>query len=311
MKLPDSIKKDFALFRSFHECKKTTKKHAKSFYFSSFLLPPEKRYAAFAIYDFCRFADDIMDKSTFNSTEKAAEINKLSGKLDMIYNYTLPADDRLYALKHTINKFDIPEKYFRDLLSGLMLDEGKVRFESFNQLRTYCYHVAGVVGLILTHVFGIKDKNALDYAESLGIAMQLTNILRDIKEDALSDRIYIPQEDLLKFNYTETDIKNSVINDNFNKLMKFQIDRAEKYYKNSLSGMPYLSNDGSRSTAMIMYKTYSSILRRIDRADYNVFSTRHYVSLPGKILIALGYFLKRKNKNISSDLSAEEALKKA
>jgi len=252
-----------------------------------------------------------MDDNNSDYSDKLIRINALHDTVRNIFGKNI-SDNHFQALSYTIEKYNIPEKYFHDLLIGLEMDKQIVSFSSFNELRKYCYHVASVVGLMLTHVFGVKDSLAFEYAESLGIAMQLTNILRDIKEDAMASRIYIPKDELKAFNYTEEDIRNSIINDNFKLLMKFEINRAYEYYEHGLRGLPYLSNDGSRTTAVIMYKTYSGILSRIIKSDYDVYSKRHYVSLSKKMALTLGYLINWKEKNKYSLLpNIEEAFRKA
>jgi len=170
MKLPLNIRQDTFLMKSFIQCKRETKHYARSFYFSSFLLPLHKRFAAYSIYDFCRYADNLMDNSNSDSFRKLEHIKRLHEKIGEIYDNKIDCHDRFYALSYTVNRYEIPEKYFHDLLHGLEMDSGNVAFQNFSELRNYCYHVASVVGLMLTHVFGVTEKNALRYAESLGIA---------------------------------------------------------------------------------------------------------------------------------------------
>jgi phytoene synthase len=296
--------KDKALQLSFNKSKETTRYYAKSFYFSSFFLPKDKRYAAYSVYDFCRYSDNIIDSSNLSTTEKSKKILELRQIIDKIYTGELEKDDRFYSLSYVVNYYNIPNKYFYDLLIGLEFDNTKVSFETFSELRKYCYHVASIVGLIMTHIFGITSIEALKYAESLGIAMQLTNILRDIKEDTEMDRYYLPAEDLKRFNYSKEELKNKIINNNFINLMKFQIERARSFYQDGLNGFPYLTNDGSRSTVIIMAKTYSSILNKIEKANYNVFSKRIYLSTFEKIFYSMNYFIRAafsKNNNIISN----------
>jgi len=302
-------KQDKALQISFNKCKETTRFYAKSFYFSSFLLPKNKRYAAYSVYDFCRYSDNIMDSTNLSTTEKMKMIQELKEIINKIYSGDINKDDRFYSLSYVVNYYHIPKQYFYDLLVGLEYDKSSVSFETFIELRNYCYHVASVVGLMMTHIFGITSSVALKYAESLGIAMQLTNILRDIKEDAEMERYYLPAEDFKRFNYSKEELKNNIINNNFKNLMKFQIERARSFYQDSLNGLLYLTNDGSRSTVIIMAKTYSSILNKIEKANYDIFSKRIYLTTLEKIFYSMSYFIKSAFKKNNNFITQKRILK--
>ena len=176
------------------------------------------------------------------------------------------------------------------------MDIEHTRYGTIAELENYCYKVASVVGLIMTHIFGYSHKAALPYAVYLGKAMQLTNILRDIHEDHTMNRVYLPQDELKNFEYTESDIGNKIINDNFAMLMRFNIDRARAYYELSSHGFPYLTNDGSRTTAVLMYKIYSGILNEIEAYGYDVYSARRYVSTAEKLRLTGMYLLNRSER---------------
>ena len=194
---------------TFDECREYTRNFAKSFYFSSFLLPKEKRAAAYAVYTFCRYADNIVDGGLPNSVENIrGKFTELHSFLDEVYNNFVilnevndkqfnynkyPGVIRRSAFAQTVLKYRIPRKYFHDLIDGVCMDTEHNRYNTFPELENYCYKVASVVGFIMTEIFGYSHKAALPYAVYLGKAMQLTNILRDIKEDYLMNRIYIPQ----------------------------------------------------------------------------------------------------------------------
>lgn len=276
----------------FEQCRSYTRHHAKSFYFSSFLLPPEKRAAAFAVYAFCRCADDLVDASDGLGLERLQEnVRSMHAALDAAYEPSFLQEHPSSAFGQTVKRFAIPKRYFEELISGVSADMTTFRYETFEQLSGYCYGVASVVGLMMTEIFGYSDPAALPYAADLGTAMQLTNILRDIRTDLDLSRIYIPQEDLRTFDYSEEELQAHIINDNFVRLMRFEIDRARAYYARAERGIPYLTDDGSKTTVVAMSKIYSSILGQIERHHYDVFSERRFVSTARKLTLTASYLL--------------------
>lgn len=298
------------LICSYEQCKAYTRSYAKSFYFSSYLLPREKRNAAYAVYTFCRYADNIVDSSKnsqYDNVENA--FSGLRNFLDDVYNGNQFTGDNFSAFADTVEKYSIPKHYFEDLLDGVMMDTKKLRYDSFAELENYCYKVASVVGLIMTEIFGYSHKAALPYAIYLGKAMQLTNILRDIYEDYTMNRVYIPSAELEWFEYSEEEIKNKVINDNFITMMRFNIDRARAYYELSSHGFPYLTNDGSRTTVVLMHKIYSGILNEIESYDFDIYSARRYVSTSSKLKLTGKYLLnpyeRRKNSKLPDAMHHE------
>lgn len=171
------------------------------------------------------------------------------------------------------------------------MDLDRDRYDTFEELREYCYCVASVVGLIMTRILGTINDSALGAAADLGTAMQLTNILRDVGEDRRMGRVYIPLEDLDRFRYTEGDLARGVINENFVELMRFQIERAREYYRRSESGIPMLGDPRSRRTVRIMGRSYRRILEKIEQNRFDVFTRRAFVPVAEKLLIAAGSFL--------------------
>jgi phytoene synthase len=196
-------------------------------------LPPPKREAIETIYAFCRYSDDIVDEEA-DVKEKYRRLilwtNELELALHGISRFAI-----LNKLVGVIQKFNIPIHLFLDLLQGMEMDLVKDRYESFDELRLYCYRVASTVGLICAEVFGYHHEKTKQYAENLGIALQLTNILRDIKSDAKKGRIYLPKDDFRRFGYTEEGLMNSVYNDEFRALMKFECERAHEYFRRAKS----------------------------------------------------------------------------
>jgi 15-cis-phytoene synthase len=254
-------------------------------------LPPPKREAIETIYAFCRYSDDIVDEGA-DVKEKYRRLilwtNELQLALHGVSRYAI-----LNRLVGVIQKFNIPIDLFLDLLTGMEMDLVKDRYESFVELEQYCYRAASTVGLICAEVFGYHHERTKQYAVNLGIALQLTNILRDIKTDGKKGRIYIPQEDLRKFGYTEEELFNSVYNDQFRALMKFECERAHEYYRKAKS---CLAEDDKPlfTAARAMGNIYYLLLLRIERANYDVFSKRIRLASPIKLLVAMVLRLRNK-----------------
>ena len=292
------------LFYNYDECKTYTRRHAKSFYFSSFLLPKEKRNAAYAVYTFCRYTDNLTDHSSGETNAEAADkFSHLYNFLDDVYS---SGNSPQYAFADTIRKFRIPKHYFTELIEGVMMDINKKRYATFMELDTYCYKVASVVGLMMSEIFGYSSKSALPYAIYLGKAMQLTNILRDVYEDYLMDRIYLPQDERRFYEYSEEDIKNRIIDNRFSDMMKFNVERNRSYYELASHGIPYLTNDGSRTTVVLMYKIYSGILTEIEKYNYDIYSSRRFVSTVGKLKLTSAYLINKGERKRFSSLPTEK-----
>ena len=307
--IPDFLKGSYAEYREY------TKHYAKSFYFSSFALPKEKRNAAYAVYAFCRYADNITDITKYESSEfLESKIHYLLEILDEVYKHASDGSKYISDFTLTVRKYGIPKEYFRELVEGVASDIHKKVYYNYEELEVYCYKVASVVGLIMTKIMGYSEETAtsgqrsadgkdirrgkdkaLEHAIELGKAMQLTNILRDISDDYSMGRIYLPKDELDSFGYTETDIKEKVIDERFFALMKFQIARARDYYKAANKGIKYLPNDGSRSTVKMMSKIYSGILDEIEKDNYDIYSRRHYVSTFSKVMMTLRIFIDKRS----------------
>lgn len=262
-----------------------------NFFFSVLLLPPPKREAIETIYAFCRYTDDIVDEEA-DVREKYKRLRMWTAELQRalrgVSRYAI-----LNRLVAVIQKFHIPVEHFEDLLKGMEMDLEKNRYESFEELQGYCYRVASTVGLICAEIFGYHHERTKQYAINLGIALQLTNILRDIKLDAKHGRIYLPREDLLRFGYSENDLMNSVYDDRFRALMKFECGRAHDFFRKAKS---FLAEDDKPLfyAARAMGNTYYLLLLRIERANYDVFSKRIRLASPIKFLVAM--LLRLRNK---------------
>ncbi len=254
-------------------------------------LPPPKREAIETIYAFCRYSDDIVDEEA-DVKEKYRRLlvwtNELQLALQGVSRFAI-----LNRLVSVIQKFHIPTHHFLDLLKGMEMDLVKNRYDTFGELEQYCYRAASTVGLICAEVFGYHHERTKQYAVNLGIALQLTNILRDIKTDAKKGRIYLPKEDLQRFGYSEEELMNSVYNGQFRALMKFECERAHKYYRTAKS---CLAEDDKPlfTAARAMGNIYYLLLLRIERANYDVFSKRIRLASPVKLLVAM--ILRLRNK---------------
>lgn len=278
---------------NYEECRAVTRRYARTFYFASHVLPAEKRRAAYAVYAFCRYADELADGHGSSRHHARQQLSALRDQLRYLYNRSPHMDKRLRALLDTVTRYGIPQEYFLDLLRGVEMDLDRRRFATFAELREYCYCVASTVGRIMTRIFGVADPRAMKHADDLGIAMQLTNILRDIGEDTLRGRCYIPQEDLQRFSYSEDDLIAQVINEQFRRLMQHSIERARAFYRSADAGIPLLTNDGSRFCVLVMRRAYAAILDNIERDGYDVFSRRAFVPTSKKLLFAVEAFFSR------------------
>ncbi len=262
---------------------KLTKKSNTNFYYSFFSLPSEKRKALYSIYALCRCLDDVVDKS-FSRLEASGTLLKWTTEIINMYQGK-PSHPITVDLKPHIDRFSIPQKYFFELIKGVEMDLTKNRYNTFDELHKYCYRVASVVGLICAEVFGYRNATTLGYAVDLGISLQLTNILRDIKADASNGRIYLPLEDLKKFGYTEEELLSSTYNQAFIEVMRFECERAWGYYKRAGETLPK-EDRKAMVAAEVMRAIYSRLLQNIESANYDVFSHHAALSKLQKIFIA-------------------------
>ena len=270
--------------------KEIAKKSKSSFYYAFNLLPNEKRDAMNTVYAFCRETDDIVDEGNETEEIKYEKLRKWRIELEKAVaghsDYIL-----LNKLGKTISQFNIPLEHFFELLKGMEMDLQYKRYLSFDDLITYCYRVASTVGLMCIEIFGYKHKSAKDFAVNLGIALQLTNILRDIKKDSIKGRIYLPQEDLKTFGYAESDLLSHIYNANFVDLMVYETNRAQKYFDKATMNLD-LDDKASMFAARAMQHIYHKLLEKIINADYNVFQKNIKVNKIEKAGIAIGVWAK-------------------
>lgn len=296
LKLPDHsrVKPLASIEDSYELCRQVTAKYSKTFYLGTLLMPEEKRRAIWAIYVWCRRTDELVDgpRASFTTDET---LDQWEGQLESIFAGT-PLEDADVALVDTLERFPVDIQPFRDMIAGQRMDLYRSRYETFEELNLYCYRVAGTVGLMTTPVMGVDttvrtapwdvyrnvQHDPTEEAIALGIANQLTNILRDVGEDARRGRIYLPLEDLALFNYTEADLFNGVVDERWRSLMQFQIQRARKFYASAEAGISSLSPD-ARFPVWAALMLYRGILDVIERNQYDVFRKRAYVPGPQKL----------------------------
>jgi len=244
-------------------CQQKTANSGSSFYYSFLFLNQQKRAAMTALYAFCREVDDIVDEYT---ELKVAQV-KLAWWRDEIKNlYQGKAIHPVTkALAPFIHTFDLSENHFHEIIDGMEMDLNFNRYQDFKQLQLYCYRVASVVGILSAQIFGFKNRKTLKFAHDLGMAFQLTNIVRDVGEDARRNRIYIPLDDLAKFNISEEDILRSRESDAVRALLEYEIERAETYYDRAFQELPH-EDKKSQRVGLMMAAIYRSLLREI-KAD--------------------------------------------
>ncbi len=281
-------------------CHRETRIHARSFYFSSFALPREKKAAAFAIYAFCRYADDLVDHAAHSGDSLDAALAKLDFEFDELMASNGAGFPFGPAFVHAVKRFGIPKRHFLDLVKGVRMDLGPVRIPDWPALRHYCYHVASVVGLMMSRIFELRDSSGEERAIDLGIAMQLTNIIRDVGEDMRNDRIYLPATELAEYEVTEQDLRWQSVSDNFRELMKFQIARARRYYESAEVGIPLLADDGSQYTVWLMREVYAGILDEVEKINYDVLHHRAATTLSRKFVLAGRAWSKHKRASASA-----------
>jgi squalene synthase HpnC/squalene synthase HpnD len=282
-KLPHGV--DTEVSRSYAECTRVAKKSASNFYYAFFMLPQAKRDALCALYAFMRLVDDVSD-TVGSEDDKKRGLASWRAALDAAVAGDVSGHPILPAFADTIDRFHIPPRYFHDLISGAEMDLTVGNYATFERLREYCYRVAGTVGLTCLHVFGYDDPHAPDLAEKLGIAFQLTNILRDVPKDYEMGRIYLPQEDLEKFGVRPEELARGPLTPAVRDLFEFEAARAWSFYREGAKLIPNVHSD-ARAALWALARIYSGLLLRIEARGYDVFSERVRLSTPEKTGILL------------------------
>jgi 15-cis-phytoene synthase len=261
---------------------RVARQSGSSFYFSFFSLPKAQREAMTAVYAFCREVDDAVDDPQGNPEQAVADWKE---EIERTYDGR-PTRPLTRSLLQAIERFQLDKTYFDGILTGVAMDLKLTRYPTFEALSEYCYHVAGEVGLLCMEIFGYRSERLKTYAVKLGTAFQLTNILRDVRNDAERGRIYLPQEDLTRFGVPESDILAGRLTPAFKRLMAFEARRAKSYYHEA-SVLPTAEERPALRAAEIMRAIYEDILRRVIARDYDVFSAPIRVPTPVKIILAL------------------------
>ena len=269
--------------QAYLECLAITKASSTNFYYAFLTLPPQKRYAIYATYAFCRMCDDIVDDPERRPTAES-DLAGLRQLLRATYDGRT-GGPVWTALADAQQRYGIPMAHFTDVIDGCEMDLTKTHYETFEDLVQYCRRVASAPGLICIEIFGYTDERAVEYAIDLGIAMQLTNIIRDVAEDARAERVYLPEAELEKFGYARSDLMAGRVNDSFRNLMRFQIERAHRYFERGAKLFPLLDRR-SRACPRTMSSVYRRLLGRIEEADYDVFSRRISLSRTAKAALA-------------------------
>lgn len=259
------------------ECAAVARRYGRTFSFASTFLSPARRRAILAAYAYCRIADDIVDGAMETDIETTA-----TQLADWEAELREPCHPVARAFAVARQAYDVPEQPVRDLIAGIRMDLTPAPFATCDELDRYCYHVAGTIGLIAAPIMGCTDENALTRAVELGIAMQLTNILRDVAEDGRMGRVYLPLEHLTAFGVDPESILTGRPNGRFRDLIRFEIERARELYRSAHRGIPALCPSG-RLTVLAASRLYSTILTRIEEQDYDVFASRAVVPTGRKV----------------------------
>jgi phytoene synthase len=249
------------LDESYAVCKRLARQSASNFYYSFLLLPRPKRRSMHALYAFLRRVDDLGDNDRCDMAARRQALLTLRAKLEAALAGEM-TDPILTALADTVDCYQIPREYLTEAIDGVEMDLNDTCYETFEELVEYCDRVAAMVGLACLHIWGFRGPQALEPARHCGLAFQLTNILRDLKEDIGRGRIYLPREDLRRFNYTIENLKRLQVNDQFVELIRFEIARAERYYESAENLESLLERDGRRALRTMM-ATYRALLNKI------------------------------------------------
>ena len=269
---------DASLGKAYARAEEITREHSKSFYMASQLLPEEKRSAVHALYAFCRTVDDIVDEDTVD--ERDAHLDYWRG----VVQSASYSDNNLVAAAwaDALSRYHIPRHYALQLIDGVNRDMTQTRYQTFDELATYCYGVASTVGLMSMYVVGFKSNDAVPYAIKLGVALQMTNILRDVGEDYRNGRLYLPREELTLYGIREEDIAAGRVTDAWRLFMRFQIERTRKLYEEAWEGVKMLDREGQLAIGAAAF-FYQGILDAIEANDYDNFNKRASLSAWEKI----------------------------
>ena len=264
-------------------CQNKAAASGSSFYYSFLFLPAEQRRAIMALYAFCREVDDVVDECSDRDVARR-KLDWWREEIAACFSGQ-PKHPVTAALASALQSYNLPAEYFQEIIDGMNMDLEQQRYESFSELALYCHRVAGVVGLLSAEIFGYQQRTTLKYAESLGTAFQLTNIIRDVREDAERGRIYLPLDELLEYRINPHDLLNGEINDELPPLLRFQAERANSYYQRALGQLPDQDRYAQRS-GLIMTAIYQTLLSEIQADGYQVMQHRIRLTPVRKLWIA-------------------------
>lgn len=270
-------------------CQDKAAASGSSFYYSFLFLPKEKRRAITALYAFCREVDDVVDECSDEQVARTT-LQWWRGQVAEIYSGR-PQHPVAQALVPIVVQFNMAQEHLLEIIDGMEMDLDQPRYADFKSLQLYCYRVASVVGLLSVEIFGYKDRQTLKYAHDLGIAFQLTNIIRDVGEDARRNRIYLPMDEMQQFNVTAADILNANETENFQKLMAFQIERAQRFYDQALAELPATDRKNQR-TGLIMAAIYRATLDEVIHSGCHVLKERVSLTPLRKLWLAWTTWIK-------------------
>jgi phytoene synthase len=252
-------------------CQQKTAQSGSSFYYSFLFLPPERRRAITALYAFCREVDDTVDETTDQSVARI-KLAWWRNEVALMYSGT-PTHPVMLALQPHLAPYDLKQEHLQAIIDGMEMDLDQSRYLDYPNLKKYCWHVAGVVGILSASIFGVTNPQTLQYAETLGLAFQLTNIIRDVGEDARKGRIYLPISELQQFNVTAADLLNARHSEKFEALMKFQADRAQKLYDEAFALLPKQDRRAQRP-GLMMAAIYRTLLDEVERDGFHVLNQK-------------------------------------
>ena len=292
------------LEESYQYCRRIARRRAKNFYYSFLLLDSQRRASMCAIYAFMRYCDDLSDSPEAAGVGSASEsLYRWRTDLDRALSGDTEGNPLWPAFRDTVERYKIPRRFFEEMIDGVSSDLEPRRIQTFDELYRYCYQVASVVGLTIIHIFGFSSVRALPLAEKCGVAFQLTNIIRDVREDAQLGRIYLPQEDLTRFSVPEEQLRTGREDDRFRELIRFEANRARQYYAES-EPLASLIDPASRRSLWALREIYQRLLNRIAALNYSVLSSRINVPTRSKVGLLMRGVLRNRLRLLSLALCA-------
>ena len=286
--------------RAYLHCEAITREHSRTFFIASGLLSQEQKQSMRALYAFCRVSDDLVDRNPDDPAAKLADWRQRS-----LTGMPHDNDPVAWAWVDTRTRYQIPRQYAEQLLDGIATDLTQTRYQTFDDLAHYCYAVASTVGLMVMHIVGYAGKEAIPFAVKLGVALQMTNILRDVGEDWRNGRLYLPQDELAAFGLVEDDIDRGVVDDRWRDFMRFQIARTRRLYAEALPGVTLLGR-GGRFAVGAAAELYQAILTDIETNDYNVFSRRAYTRDRQKVALMPGIWWRARSGKYPAHPATQE-----